>query len=290
MTTEREAKCWMLAAGAVVVWACTMVGCAGSPISTTAKPVNRPTTASITPTRHAATSMTVSRDTLAAGSWAAASVVPASSTLGSTDLIGAAVDRPSAAGGWFGVEFDGFSLARPLMSAKRLLSAAVAMLPPITVSQGFDATSSVLPMDFAARPLAGSSTLAQRWAASADEVVIPAIAFGGGGLAGVALVDWSAMRAGPWQTDPTPTPTMGAVMSADVAKFDAAGSVGMVLGSMVLLFGGEAVVMFVLNRKRQAEREISSVTDEPLEEDASIFRFPEPVVLTQGRASFSRAA
>lgn len=302
MTSEREAKCWMLAAGAVVVWACTMVGCAGSPMSDrSAMPLHRPAATPIAPTYRAVEMpVTLSSDTVAPGN------IPGNIT-GSDDAWGggwwSATSAPESAGVFIPIKIDvdgfapqgietprldvdlrGLSIAQPLVLAQRLLIAA-ASLEPATRDAGEEVVSfDMLRPHVSERPLAALATLAPRWVA--DDSAAAAAA----GLLSVAVLDRSAVLPTPWSPDPAPTPATAAMIPIGEAKFDSAGVLAIVLGGMVLLFGGEAVVMLMINRRRRAQRAVVKAVEAD-EAEESIFRFPEPITLDDEPAeSFSRAA
>ncbi|MEO0514525.1 MAG: hypothetical protein AAF086_04435 [Planctomycetota bacterium] len=184
----------------------------------------------------------------------------------------------------FDVELSGLSIAQPLVSAKRLLVAAVTMLPPVPTPQWAAATSAAAHGDLADQPVAAATGLVQRLAFEQQGSEAAAASLG------MAMLDRGAVMLPPWQTDPTPTPTVAATMTADEAKFDAAGVVSIILGGMVLLFGGEAVVLWMIHRRRQAAA-AAIAAESPLADDSetSIFRFPEPIA-TEADESYSRAA
>lgn len=286
MTSEREAKVWMLAAGVMVVWACTMVGCTASSVMGAATPLNRPTTSLVDPAWSSTPSITLSPDTSAQPADLAGGL-----PLG--ELDSAAVFAPSqpdvivlqhrpAASPRFDVELRGLSIAQPLVSAKRLLVAAVTVLPPVTTPEWALATSAVAHADLSDQPVAATTGWAQGLAYEQ-----PTAEASAAGL-GLAMLDRSSVILPPWQTDPSPTPTVAAALTADEAKFDSAGVVALVIGAMVLLFGGEAVVLLMLNRRREAVQVMDA--DVAVDDaDESIFRFPEPVEAGADE-SYSRAA
>jgi len=287
MTSEREAKVWMLAAGAMVVWACTMVGCSASVTAGAVSPVNRPMTTALEPTWSGVPMVTLSSDTVhqpidgvsqpSAGQRDSAGVFAPSRP----DVI-LMQPRP-ARSPRFDVELSGLSIAQPLVSAKRLLVAAVTMLPPVPTPQWAVASSAAAHADLADQPVAAATGMVQRLAYDR-----PA-SDGAAGL-GLAMLDRDAVMLAPWQSDPTPTPTVAAAMTADEAKFDAAGIAATIVGAMVLLFGGEAVVLWMLHRRREQARAVMAQTAPADDtEEASIFRFPEPVAAEIDKA-YSRAA
>ncbi len=287
MTSEREAKVWMLAAGVMVVWACTMVGCSATLTNGAATPVNRPTSALVDPTWSDELTITWSNDTAVQPAWdqAMSSLEPIDSAAlfapSQPDVI-LLKPRPTLPN--FDIGLSDLSIAQPLVSAKRLLVAAVTMLPPVPTPQWAVATSAAAHGDLADQPVAAATGLVQRLAFEQE---------GSGAAAaslGLAMLDRGVVMLPPWQNDPTPTPTVGAKMTADEAKFDAAGVVAIILGGMVLLFGGEAVVLWMIHRRRQAAS--AAIAAQPPSADdgeASIFRFPEPITAERDE-SYSRAA
>lgn len=297
MTTEREAKCWMLAAGAVVVWACAMVGCAGSPMSGEVMPLNRPATTIIEPTHRAAeTSITLSTDTVAPAiipgsdrGWNGVSESSANTPESATVFSPVTIDvdglHPVPRDALrFDANLSGLSIAQPLVLTKRLLVAAAAFEAaqrgPGEERLSFEA----LHLDVSERPLAAVATLAPRWWVERP-TPDPAA-----GVLGVAVLDRSAVLPAPWLPGSAPTPTSAAMMPLGEAKFDSAGVLSIVLGGMVLLFGGEAVVMLMINRSRRADRAaVDRIEEEAAEAEPSIFRFPEPIA-DEPAESFSRAA
>lgn len=287
MTNEREAKVWMLAAGAMVVWACTMVGCSTSVVSDTALPLNRPTTTAVAPTWSSTPTVTLSADTVpnADGTDAELSLGEiASATVFAPSQPDVIVLQPRQTSPGFDVELSGLSIAQPLVSAKRLLVAAVTMLPPVPTPEWAAAASAVAHADLTDQPVAAAAGIVQRLAYEQPDADIL------GASLGLAVLDRSSVMLPPWQTDPTPTPTVAASMTADEAKFDAAGIAAIILGAMVLLFGGEAVVLWMLHRRREQARAVQAeavVSEDP--EEASIFRFPEPVY-AEAEQTYSQAA
>lgn len=286
MTSEREAKVWMLAAGVMVVWACTMVGCTASSVMGEATPLNRPTASLVDPAWSSTPSITLSPDTsgqsadfereLSLGD-------PDSSTVFAPSQPDVIVLQPRpAASPRFDVELSGLSIAQPLISAKRLLVAAVTMLPPVTTPKWAHATSAVAHADLSDQPVAATTgwTLGLAYEQPAAEATAANL--------GLAMLDRSSVILPPWQTDPTPAPTVAAALTADEAKFDSAGVVALVIGAMVLLFGGEAVVLWMLNRRREA---VQAAEADVAEFEESIFRFPEPIEAeVEADESYSRAA
>ncbi|MEM9913897.1 MAG: hypothetical protein AAF911_02935 [Planctomycetota bacterium] len=273
MTSEREAKMWMVAAGVLVVWACTMVGCTTPSAGDKTAALNRPAVGFSDPAWSSTPSIALSHDTAGRAeddtslAWSpadsAAVFVPSEPDV---ELL---QPRTSPAPG-FDAELSGLSIAQPLVSAKRLLVAAVTMLPPITTPEWAQATSAAAHAELSDQPVAAATGWAQRLAYDqtlADEPTV---------FHGLALRDYSSVMLPPWKTDPTPTTTVAAAMTADEAKFDSAIMVPFVIGGMVLLFGGEAVVMWMRARKLK----IAKAVDAEIEIDdaeESIFRFPEPI-------------
>ncbi|MEM1109415.1 MAG: hypothetical protein AAGH99_12085 [Planctomycetota bacterium] len=286
MTSEREAKIWMVAAGAVVVWACTMVGCTAVPSDERVTARSAWTTPIAEADMGIAPTITVSPNTAAARVLVepeasselieAAGLLPASQP----DFI---LLRPrSSDSPRFDFDLRGLSIAEPLVSAKRLLVAAVSALPPVPVAEWDRVISSVMHAELADRPVTASLGLSQRLIR--EEPASTAASMG------VADMGGRSLTPAPWETDPTPTPAVSARLDAEEAKFDSAGVIAIVLGAMMMLFGGEAVVLWVKQRRREAQRRAAAaLAIASVEQEESIFRFPEPI-LSEEEESYSKAA
>lgn len=309
MVTDREAKVWMVAAMAVFVWACTMVGCAGSapgPIAAsgyaaTLNPADANDVAWLTPAADdlAALPITITADT-AADAWATPADSLGVSTASSLMMVELAPARPDlirlnprSMPSNFDMGLSGLSIAHPLLSAKRVLVAGVTLLHQLPQPVNDAVAFRIDRAKFETRPIAAAIAADQRAEIDAPRMDVPAE------LAGLVLEQPAWLILG----DTTPTPPRplpapaSAALAADEAKFDSAGIIGLVLGSLVLLFGGEAIVLLVLNRHQAAAK---AKLRDALEDDdataaeeggeASIFRLPEPVADEAQEAPRSRAA
>ncbi|MBB6430043.1 hypothetical protein [Algisphaera agarilytica] len=281
MTSEREAKVWMVAAAVMLAWACIMVGCTTSTTVGSIAPVVSPSVSENGPVWTESTTLTLSPDasSITTPDQPAGSIESAS--LFTVETEPAAPQPVDDASPVRDIDLRGLSIAQPLVLAKRLMIASAELLPETTPDWA-STISAATPADFLAQPVAASTVWAQRlgYDRPASE--------SGSAVLGWAALERSAVMLQPWESDPTPTPNAAATLTAEDAKFDAAGMVALVIGAMVLLFGGEAVVVWALNRRGQSVRVIETpVTAEQVED--SIFRFPEPIE-DDADESYSRAA
>jgi len=303
MTSSREAKCWMVAAMAVVVWACTLVGCAATSPSGSAAGVASPSNTvvfeSFTPLAEPVWKgepLTLTADTKPTAAFASPATVFEAMSFVTGDTLSALPTGVDAMGGAmpsgvgaFEVGLRGLTIARPLLSAKRLLIAGVTQLHrltspwPTAAELGLRTVANAGMMSD--RPLAAAVAITQRLQADTAS-------FERWNAVGFAMTEHAWQPAAPQLPTSPPisptTPTLGAAIDAEQAKFDAAGVVGIVLGGLVLLFGGEAVVLWLINRRRAVATETLA---QPMEDDEpSIFRIPEPIKNEAQDTPMSRAA
>ncbi|MEM7626857.1 MAG: hypothetical protein AAF333_14780 [Planctomycetota bacterium] len=319
MVTDREAKVWIVAALAVFVWACAMVGCTASGSLASGSSGSKAaglggvsaadTGVSLTPAfgevaDPAPLALTITRD--AASEWFFAAGDGDGSPGDApvtwvSELAPAQPDlirlQPRRMPSNFDAGLSGLSIAHPLLSAKRLLVAGVTQLHrlprPVNDWMAFD----VARADAETRPLAAAVAADQRIEGSAPTLYTP-VEFAGPAVEQPAwfIQDVPAVTL-PTTPRPAPPPALAAAAAANQAKFDSAGIIGIVLGAMVLLFGGEAIVLLMLNRHQAAVRAelreaLEGDSAAALEEDGevSIFRLPEPVADDAPDAPRSRAA
>ncbi|MEM6554071.1 MAG: hypothetical protein AAF750_18290 [Planctomycetota bacterium] len=280
MTQEREAKCWMLAAMVVVVWAVVLVGCGSVPAGVTAA-AGGPDRAAWVWASDAGSSvtegpaLTLSADAAAPGEQAGSGEAAWSAWDTAWGLRESATRGPAVPR--FGLGLRGLSIAQPLLSAKRVWYGAVAMLPPVGNPARFAAMSAVVHARGDDDPLASAAALSL---AGAD---LPALHRG----ASVELGDAVRRAALPGPRGPEPgRPGLGLASLAEHAKLEDAGVLGGLVGVLLLIFGAESLVKRWRERRRGgagsgggagaslgAAVEAAAVAqDEP-----SIFRFPEPV-------------
>ncbi|MEM9881873.1 MAG: hypothetical protein AAF800_03010 [Planctomycetota bacterium] len=295
MTQEREAKCWMLAAMVVVVWAVALVGCGSVPSGVGAAADGPGVTG---PDRSAwvwssgaggaeASAVTLSRDagsTVAAGPAASEVVTPASDAVGwLRDLAGRTPATPR-----FELGLRGLSLAQPLVSAQRVWHGVMAALPPIGTPARVAAMSAVVHAQGQDDALASAAALSL---AGSDLPRLQREASAGLGEA-VRSAAWPR----PWDPEPG-RPGLGLGWWAEHARLEDAGVLGGLVGVLLLMFGAESLVKRWRERRRggvevgaslgAAVEAAALAQDEP-----SIFRFPEPIgeEPAEGDAAPRRAA
>lgn len=313
MVSEREAKVWMVAALAVFVWACVMVGCSSTGYSTatpTATPQpaanpteqtsNTPEMAWLTPMAqdYDASLITVASEP-AIETWntpAKSEAFAPESSLMMAELAPAQPDllrrHPREVPDNLDLGLSSLSLAHPVLSAKRLLVAGVTTLDRLPKPVIDEAAFQVDRAAIDTRPIAAAVFADQLVAADAPRMDVPVE------FAGLVLEQPAWLIQGdttPTPPSPLPAPTIGAAMTADEAKFDSAGVIGMVLGAMVLLFGGEAIVLLLLNRNQAAAKAklhdaLANDGTQAHDDEPSIFRLPEPIAEEPTKVSHSRAA
>lgn len=225
MTKEREAWCWLMAALMVVVLSATMVGCSSRTMVT-------PKSSLIEATAPAAMA---SADIAEAEVILPAQPQAAANTAVTTDTA-SPVTRDA--------DLSGLSIADVLVLGERWWAAVVERAPDTTKQDQAIASLSPARLDFETpgappAPLADSMATAQ-WAQAVDTA------------ASQNADGWLV-----WATTTRPQPEVPAqeARPAQPAKYDAAGLVAMVVGGMILLFGGEAVVMLLLEPRREPQHE-----------------------------------
>ncbi|MEL7086963.1 MAG: hypothetical protein AAGL98_00735 [Planctomycetota bacterium] len=305
MVTDREAKVWMVAALAVFVWACTMVGCVSSvpaPGSyaglepqlqdTFTVPGESADAMEVTPIVGDFTAIPLAITAgPAADAWGpevlmiGEPLVATASSLMMAELAPAAPDlirlRPRRVPVNLDLGLSGLSIAYPLLSAKRLLVAGVTQLHRLPRPVNDTAALRIVDADAGTRPIAAALATEQQ-----VEILSPKMELDTPvELAGLVLEQPAWLIRGnttPSPPRPLPSPVQGAALTAEEAKFDSAGVIGMVLGAMVLLFGGEAIVLWMLDRHQAAAKiqlrdalaDDAADTDD--DQEVSIFRLPEP--------------
>lgn len=280
IVSEREAKVWGVAALAVFVWACTMVGCTSDTNTAATNTVGGTAAADSVWIQPAADFSPI---TLTLSDPAADTTLPIGGDpegAAATDALAwlapsqpdyvALTNQPEPAAPNRDVSFSGLSIAHPLLSAQRLLVGAVTALDQLPQPLNDDVAFDLARADPATRPIAAATALGQ-WAQIDTPTLSAPVELAGLFDPEPALTTgWPGVPPSPRSA---PAPALAAAATADEAKFDSAGIIGLVLGGMVLLFGGEAVVLWMLNRRRAAAQQAA----EAEEEEVSIFRLPEPI-------------
>ncbi|MEM9418526.1 MAG: hypothetical protein AAGA25_05645 [Planctomycetota bacterium] len=281
MTSEREAKVWMVAAAVMLAWACIMVGCTTSHTAEAMGPLAAPSASTIDPTWSEPPTLTLSPDASSIASSELQTYTADSASLFIATPKPVAPQPGEAVSPMDGFDFSELSIAQPLVLAKRLLVASADLLPEMS-TEWAATISAAKSADFQAQPVAASVGWAQGLNYEGP------VAESASNTVGWMTLDRNALTLQPWEGDPTPVPNAAAPMTATEAKFDTAGVVALVIGVMVLLFGGEAVVVWALRRedKRHPLPEAPAMAGES---ETSIFRFPEPVE-DDAEEWFNRAA